>query len=67
MKKHYLITFQQKWHERTDWQTANAVTDKDPGVWLAEMTKKHEEVAKTVLVSAVQITQAGYKAAKEAI
>lgn len=66
MKKHYLICYQQKWHERSDWQTANAVTDKDPGAWLAEMTKKHEIVAATVLVSAVQITQVGYKAAKGA-
>lgn len=67
MKKYYLICYQQKRHERPDWQTANAVTDKDPGAWIAEMTNKHNEVATTVILSAVQITQAGYKAAKEAI
>ena len=67
MKKHYLITYQQRSHGRSEWQIANDTTDKDPGVWLAEVCESHEETAVTVLLSAVEITAAGFKAASKVI
>lgn len=67
MPKYYLLTYQQRRRGTTDWQIANDATDQDPGVWLASLIEKCDETHASVLLSAVEITEAGFTALQKLV
>lgn len=62
--KYYLVTYQQRWYERPDWQMGNDVTT-DPGMWFVGLKERNDEKASSVFLSAVAITKTAYNKLKE--
>ena len=57
MKKHWLITYQQREYGRELWQIANCATSKSPAQWLLDTHAVQIRPCATVLLFAVEISE----------
>ena len=67
MMNYWLVHYQQRYHNRPDWQTSNAVVKGCCGKWFIGVKERSDYQAESEFLSATPITKASYDILKDTL